>query len=120
MFENAASGLSRDPDDASEQLVVVGERGPGKRVDPQEVADTVRAAIAARHGVMVRDVLLVPAGSIPGPPVARSPAAREGGLHRRHPAWRLPANCVPGRARPVGWTPMSELHNDAESLMPRD
>ena len=65
VFENAASGLSRDPDDASEQLVVVGERGPGKRVDPQEVADTVRAAIAARHGVMVRDVLLVPAGSIP-------------------------------------------------------
>jgi fatty acid CoA ligase FadD32 len=65
VFENATSGLSHDPDDASEQLVVVGERGPGKRVDPQEVADTVRAAIAARHGVMVRDVLLVPAGSIP-------------------------------------------------------
>ena len=77
VFENAASGLSHDPDDASEQLVVVGERGSGKRVDPQEVADTVRAAIAARHGVMVRDVLLVPAGSIPGPPVARSPAARK-------------------------------------------
>lgn len=65
VFENAASGLSRDPDDASEQLVVVAERGPGKRVDPQEVADIVRAGIAARHGVMVRDVLLVPAGSIP-------------------------------------------------------
>jgi fatty acid CoA ligase FadD32 len=34
-------------------------------VDPQEVADTVRAAIAQRHGVMARDVLMVPAGSIP-------------------------------------------------------
>ena len=33
--------------------------------DPQEIADTVRAAIAQRHGVMARDVLLVPAGSIP-------------------------------------------------------
>ncbi|GED96337.1 long-chain-fatty-acid--AMP ligase FadD32 [Gordonia crocea] len=65
VFENASSGLTHDPDDSSEQLVIVAERGPGKRVDPQEVADTVRAAIAQRHGVMVRDVLLVPAGSIP-------------------------------------------------------
>ncbi len=65
VFENASSGLAYDADDSSEQLVIVAERGPGKRVDPQEVADTVRAAIAQRHGVMVRDVLLVPAGSIP-------------------------------------------------------
>ena len=65
VFEFAASGLTYDPDDASEQLVIVAERGPGKRTDPQEVADTVRAAVASRHGVMVRDVLLVPAGSIP-------------------------------------------------------
>ena len=65
VFEFAASGLTYDPDDASEQLVIVAERGPGKRTDPQDVADTVRAAVASRHGVMVRDVLLVPAGSIP-------------------------------------------------------
>ncbi|QKT05868.1 AMP-binding protein [Gordonia sp. X0973] len=65
VFDNAASGLKFDADDAAEQLVIVAERGPGKRTDPQEVADTVRTAIASRHGVMVRDVLLVPAGSIP-------------------------------------------------------
>jgi fatty acid CoA ligase FadD32 len=65
VFDNANSGLAYDADDAAEQLVVVAERGVGKRVAPQEVADTVRAAIAQRHGVMVRDVLLVPAGSIP-------------------------------------------------------
>ena len=65
VFEFAGSGLTFDPDDASEQLVIVAERGPGKRTDPQDVADTVRAAVASRHGVMVRDVLMVPAGSIP-------------------------------------------------------
>ena len=65
VFEQSTSGLTFDPDDASEQLVIVAERGPGKRHDPQEVADTVRAAIAGRHGVMARDILLVPAGSIP-------------------------------------------------------
>ncbi|MCD2146919.1 long-chain-fatty-acid--AMP ligase FadD32 [Gordonia paraffinivorans] len=65
VFEFAGSGLTADPDDASEQLVIVAERGPGRKADPQEVADTVRAAIAQRHGVMARDVLLVPAGSIP-------------------------------------------------------
>ncbi len=65
VFENSASGLTFDADDASEQLVIVGERGVGRKTDPQEVADTVRAAIAQRHGVMTRDVLLVPAGSIP-------------------------------------------------------
>ena len=54
-----------DADDASEQLVIVAERGPGKKSDPQEIADTVRAAIASRHGVMARDILMVPAGSIP-------------------------------------------------------
>ncbi|EGD54090.1 long-chain-fatty-acid--AMP ligase FadD32 [Gordonia neofelifaecis] len=65
VFENGHSGLTYDADDASEQLVVVAERGPGRRSDPQEIADIVRAAVAGRHGVMVRDLLLVPAGSIP-------------------------------------------------------
>ncbi|GAA4681735.1 long-chain-fatty-acid--AMP ligase FadD32 [Gordonia humi] len=65
VFEAGHSGLTYDVDDASEQLVVVAERGPGRKTDPQEIADVVRAAIAGRHGVMVRDLLLVPAGSIP-------------------------------------------------------
>lgn len=65
VFSGGFSGLTADPDDASEQLVIVAERGPGRKIDPQEVADAVRAAIAGRHGVMVRDLLLVPAGSIP-------------------------------------------------------
>ncbi|MFT4043895.1 MAG: long-chain-fatty-acid--AMP ligase FadD32 [Gordonia sp. (in: high G+C Gram-positive bacteria)] len=65
VFENPGNGRPFDADDASEQLVIVAERGPGKRHDPQEIADTVRAAIAQRHGVTARDVLLVPAGSIP-------------------------------------------------------
>lgn len=67
VFENTShSGLKFDADDQSEQLVIVGERGPGQgKADPQPIADTVRTAIASRHGVTVRDVLLVPAGSIP-------------------------------------------------------
>ncbi len=65
VFEGGFSGLTADPDDASEQLVIIAERGPGRKADPQETADAVRAAIAGRHGVMVRDLLLVPAGSIP-------------------------------------------------------
>ncbi|RVW02161.1 long-chain-fatty-acid--AMP ligase FadD32 [Rhodococcus xishaensis] len=66
VFENSHSGLQFDPDDASEQLVIVAERAPGAgKADPQPIADTVRAAISSRHGVTARDVLLVPAGSIP-------------------------------------------------------
>lgn len=65
VFEGGFSGLTFDPQDASEQLVIVAERGPGRKADPQEIADAVRAAVAGRHGVMVRDLLLVPAGSIP-------------------------------------------------------
>lgn len=66
VFENSASGLQFDADDASEQLVIVAERAPGAgKADPQPIADTVRGAISARHGVTARDVLLVPAGSIP-------------------------------------------------------
>ncbi|WP_420881326.1 long-chain-fatty-acid--AMP ligase FadD32 [Rhodococcus sp. (in: high G+C Gram-positive bacteria)] len=66
VFENSHSGLVFDQDDASEQLVVVAERAPGAgKADPQPIADAVRGAISARHGVTARDVLLVPAGSIP-------------------------------------------------------
>ncbi|WP_306363283.1 long-chain-fatty-acid--AMP ligase FadD32 [Nocardia sp. CC227C] len=60
------SGISFDADDASEQLVIVAERGPGAgKADPQPIADAVRAAVSQRHGVTARDILLVPAGSIP-------------------------------------------------------
>ena len=66
VFENAHAGLKRDPDDTSEQLVIVGERAPGShKMDMAPVADAIRAAIAVRHGVTVRDVLLTPAGAIP-------------------------------------------------------
>ncbi len=50
----------------SEHLVIVAERGSGAaKIEPEPIAETVRAAIAKRHGVTVRDLLLVPAGSIP-------------------------------------------------------
>jgi fatty acid CoA ligase FadD32 len=66
VFENPHSGLKYDPEDTSEQLVIVGERAPGAhKTDIEPIADDIRAAIAVRHGVTVRDVLLVPAGSIP-------------------------------------------------------
>ncbi len=66
VFESGITGLTFDADDASEQLVIVGERAPGAgKADPQPIADAVRAAVATRHGVTARDVLLVPAGSIP-------------------------------------------------------
>ncbi|KWX68644.1 long-chain-fatty-acid--AMP ligase FadD32 [Mycobacterium sp. NAZ190054] len=66
VFENAHAGLKRDPDDTSEQLVIVGERAPGAhKLDMEPIADDIRAAIAVRHGVTVRDVLLTPAGAIP-------------------------------------------------------
>ncbi|MEU8895077.1 long-chain-fatty-acid--AMP ligase FadD32 [Nocardia sp. NPDC048505] len=64
--QGSHSGLKFDADDASEQLVIVAERGPGAgKADPLPIADAVRAAVSLRHGVTVRDVLLVPAGSIP-------------------------------------------------------
>ncbi len=57
---------NRDPDDSSEQLVIVAERTPGAhKADIATVINEVRAAIAVRHGVTARDVLLVPAGAIP-------------------------------------------------------
>jgi fatty acid CoA ligase FadD32 len=66
VFDNAHAGLKYDPDDTSEQLVIVGERAAGaNKMDLTPVADDIRAAIAVRHGVTVRDVLLTPAGAIP-------------------------------------------------------
>ncbi|MDN5759846.1 MAG: long-chain-fatty-acid--AMP ligase FadD32, partial [Tomitella sp.] len=66
VFEHGGAGLSRDREDAAEQLVIVAERAPGQgKADPIPIAEDVRGAIAARHGVTARDVLLVPAGSIP-------------------------------------------------------
>lgn len=66
VFEDAHSGLKRDPDDTSEQLVVVGERAPGAhKLEMGPIVDDIRAAIAVRHGVTVRDVLLTAAGAIP-------------------------------------------------------
>ncbi|GAJ80589.1 putative long-chain fatty acyl-AMP ligase [Nocardia brasiliensis NBRC 14402] len=64
--KNSHSGLRFDADDTSEQLVIVAERNTGAgKLETQPVADVVRAAVSQRHGVTVRDVLLVPAGSIP-------------------------------------------------------
>ncbi|WP_137145032.1 long-chain-fatty-acid--AMP ligase FadD32 [Mycolicibacterium sp. CR10] len=66
VFENTHAGLKRDPDDTSEQLVIVGERAPGAhKLEMGPIVDDIRAAIAVRHGVTVRDVLLTPAGAIP-------------------------------------------------------
>lgn len=66
VFADAHSGLNRDPDDSSEQLVIIGERAPGAhKLETQPIIDDIRAAIAVRHGVTVRDVLLTAAGAIP-------------------------------------------------------
>ena len=66
VFDDSHAGLKRDPDDTSEQLVIVGEKAAGAhKLDYQPIADDIRAAIAVGHGVTVRDVLLVSAGSIP-------------------------------------------------------
>ncbi|MFB1294249.1 long-chain-fatty-acid--AMP ligase FadD32 [Mycobacterium sp. pW049] len=66
VFDNAHAGLKRDPDDTSEQLVIVGERAPGAhKLEMGPIVDDIRAAIAVRHGVTVRDVLLTAAGAIP-------------------------------------------------------
>ncbi len=66
VFADSHSGLKRDPADTSEQLVIVGERAPGAhKLEMGPIVDDIRAAIAVRHGVTVRDVLLTPAGAIP-------------------------------------------------------
>jgi fatty acid CoA ligase FadD32 len=66
VFADAHSGLTRNPDDTAEQLVIVAERAAGShKMELGPVIDAIRAAIAVRHGVTVRDVLLTPAGAIP-------------------------------------------------------
>jgi fatty acid CoA ligase FadD32 len=66
VFENPHAGLKFDKDDTSEQLVIVAERAPGAhKLDQGPIVDDIRAAIAVRHGVTVRDVLLVQSGSVP-------------------------------------------------------
>ncbi|MGA5546003.1 long-chain-fatty-acid--AMP ligase FadD32 [Mycobacterium sp. NPDC051198] len=66
VFENAHAGLHRDDDDTSEQLVIVAERAPGShKLEVGPITDDIRAAIAVRHGVTVRDVLLTAAGAVP-------------------------------------------------------
>jgi fatty acid CoA ligase FadD32 len=66
VFNDPHAGLKYDPDDTSEQLVIVSERATGThKLDHQPIADDIRTAIAVRHGVTVRDVLLVQAGSVP-------------------------------------------------------
>ncbi|MDT5010702.1 MAG: fatty acid CoA ligase FadD32 [Mycobacterium sp.] len=66
VFDNPHAGLTYDPEDTSEQLVIVGERAAGThKLAIEPIADDIRAAIAVRHGVTVRDVLLMPAGTIP-------------------------------------------------------
>ncbi|OBF55678.1 fatty-acid--CoA ligase [Mycobacterium sp. 852002-50816_SCH5313054-b] len=66
VFDNPHVGLKFDLEDTSEQLVIVGERAAGThKLDHQPITDDIRAAIAVGHGVTVRDVLLVQAGTIP-------------------------------------------------------
>jgi fatty acid CoA ligase FadD32 len=66
VFDNPHVGLKFDPEDTSEQLVIVAERAAGThKLDYQPIADDIRAAIAVRHGVTIRDLLLVQSGTIP-------------------------------------------------------
>ncbi len=66
VFDNPHIGLTYDREDTSEQLVIVAERAAGAhKLEYQPIVDDIRAAIAIRHGVTVRDVLLVQAGTIP-------------------------------------------------------
>ncbi len=66
VFDDSHAGLKFDPEDTSEQLVIVAERAPGShKMELGPIVDDIRAAIAVRHGVTVRDVLLTPAGAIP-------------------------------------------------------
>ena len=55
VFDDSHAGLKLDPEDTSEQLVIVGERAAGAhKLEYQPIADDIRAAIAVGHGVTVR------------------------------------------------------------------
>lgn len=62
---NRMAGALADADD-SEQLVIVAERAPGAgKADPEPIMEAIRTAVAARHGVAPREIVLVRMGSIP-------------------------------------------------------
>ncbi|CAM3681689.1 AMP-binding protein [Mycobacterium frederiksbergense] len=66
VFDDTHAGLKFDAEDTSEQLVIVAERAAGShKLELGPIIDDIRAAIAVRHGVTVRDVLLTAAGAIP-------------------------------------------------------
>ncbi|MGA9375039.1 MAG: AMP-binding protein, partial [Mycobacterium sp.] len=66
VFDDSHAGLKFDAEDTSEQLVIVAERAAGShKLALAPIIDDIRAAIAVRHGVAVRDVLLTSAGAIP-------------------------------------------------------
>ncbi|KRD04990.1 fatty-acid--CoA ligase [Mycobacterium sp. Root265] len=66
VFDDSHAGLKFDAEDTSEQLVIVAERAAGShKLELAPIIDDIRAAIAVRHGVTVRDVLLTSAGAIP-------------------------------------------------------
>jgi fatty acid CoA ligase FadD32 len=66
VFDDTHAGLKFDAEDTSEQLVIVAERAAGAhKLELAPIVDDIRAAIAVRHGVTVRDVLLTSAGAIP-------------------------------------------------------
>jgi len=66
VFDDTHAGLKFDAEDTSEQLVIVAERAAGShKLELGPIVDDIRAAIAVRHGVTVRDVLLTSAGAIP-------------------------------------------------------
>jgi acyl-CoA synthetase (AMP-forming)/AMP-acid ligase II len=52
--------------DPRERLIIVAERAVGAgRADPRPVVDTIKAAVSRRHGLLLSDLRLVAAGSIP-------------------------------------------------------
>lgn len=66
VFANSYSGLTYDPENNAEQLVIVAERAPGSlKRSVDEVAAAVRQAVGTNHGLQLRDLLLVRAGAIP-------------------------------------------------------
>ena len=99
VFEDAHAGLKYDPDDSSEQLVIVAERAPGThKLDVAPIADDIRAAVAVRHGVTVRDVTADAGGGDPADLQRQDrPPGLPLGVPRRQPALRQGGQRVPRR-----------------------